>query len=114
MDEFRISYLVSEALDLDPWGVCAPPGTLDAPQRIPPTKSDAIWLKTIVSPNAELGQKELLRSTLHATPNVCPEELRPKWMDEAICKIPPSESDDRWLNRSALAGSQMSWKETAI
>jgi hypothetical protein len=117
MDECRISDLVSEALDLDPWGVCAPPGTLDAPQRIPPTESDAIWLKTIVSPNAELGRKEFPRicsDTLHATPNVCPEELRPKWLDEAICKIPPSESDDRWLNRSALAGSQMGWKETAI
>jgi hypothetical protein len=64
MDECRISDLVSEALDLDPWGVCAPPGTLDAPQRIPPTESDAIWLKTIVSPNAELGRKELLGSAL--------------------------------------------------
>jgi hypothetical protein len=64
MDECRISDLVSEALDLDPWGVCAPPGTLDAPQRIPPMESDAIWLKTIVSPNAELGRKELLGSAL--------------------------------------------------
>jgi hypothetical protein len=64
MDECRISDLVSEALDLDPWGVCAPPGTLDAPQRIPPTEFDAIWLKMIVSPNAELGRKELLGSAL--------------------------------------------------
>jgi hypothetical protein len=55
MDECQILDLVSEALDLDPWRVCAPPGTLDAPQRIPQTESDAIWLKTIVSPNAELG-----------------------------------------------------------
>jgi hypothetical protein len=52
--------------------------------------------------------------TLHATSNVCPKELRPKWLNESICKIPPSKSDDRWLNRSALAGSQMGWKETAI
>ena len=48
------------------------------------------------------------------TPTVLPEELRPKWLNESISKISPSESDDRWLNRSALAGSQMGWKETAI
>jgi hypothetical protein len=87
MDECRISDLVSEALDLDPWGVCAPSRTLDAPQRIPPTESAAIGLKTIVSPNAELGRKGLLQicsDTLHATPNVCPEELRPKWLDGAL------------------------------
>jgi hypothetical protein len=40
------------------------PGALDVPQRIPPTESDAIWLKTIVSPNAELGRKDLLGSAL--------------------------------------------------
>jgi hypothetical protein len=40
------------------------PGTMDAPQRIPPTESDAIWLKMIVSPNAELGQKDSPRSAL--------------------------------------------------
>jgi hypothetical protein len=39
-----------------PEGVCAPPGSLDAPQMIPPTESAAIGLKTIVSPNAELGR----------------------------------------------------------
>jgi hypothetical protein len=117
MDECRISDPVSKALDLDPWGVCAPPGALDAPKRIPPTESATIWLKTIVSPNKEMGQKDLSRSdseTLHARPNVCPKNLRPKWLNESICKIPPSESDDRWLNRSTLAGSQMGWKETAI
>ena len=59
-----MSDLVSEALDLDPWGVCAPPKTLDAPQRIPPTKSVAIGLKTIVSPNAELGRKGFPESAL--------------------------------------------------
>jgi hypothetical protein len=51
------------------------------------------------------GIAQIYSDTLHATPNVCPEELRPKWMDEAICNIPLSEFDDRWLNRSALAGS---------
>jgi hypothetical protein len=117
MDECRVSDPVSKALDLDPWGVCAPPGALDVPKRIPPTKSAAIWLKTIVLPNNEMGRKDLSGSalkTLHATPNVCPEKLRPKWMNESICNIPPSESDDRWFNRSALVGSQMGWKETAI
>jgi hypothetical protein len=87
MDECRISDLVSEALDLDPWGVCAPPGTLDAPQRIPPTESAAIGLKTIVSPNAELGRKDLPGSALilcMQPPTVCPEELRPKWPDGAL------------------------------
>ena len=56
--------LVSEALDLDPWGVCAPLGTLDAPQMIPPTEFAAIGLKTIVSPNVELGQKGFPKSSL--------------------------------------------------
>jgi hypothetical protein len=117
MDDCRISDLIPEALDLDPWGVCAPPGTLDAPQRIPPTESATIWLKTIVSPNKEMGRKDLFGSAL----KLCMqhqmsirEELRPKWLNESIYKIPLSESDDRWLNRSALAGSQMGWKETAI
>jgi hypothetical protein len=64
MDDCRISDLIPEALDLDPWGVCTPPGTLDAPQRIPPMESDAIWLKTIVLPNAELGRKDLPGSAL--------------------------------------------------
>jgi hypothetical protein len=117
MGEYQISNPVSKALDLDPWGVGAPPGALDAPKRIPPTESAAIWLKTIVSPNKEMGQKDLSGSTLKLCmqhPNVCPEELRPKWLNGSICEIPPSESDDRWLNRSALAGSQMGWKETAI
>jgi hypothetical protein len=49
-----------------------------------------------------------------ATPNVLSEELRPKWLDDALCKIPPSEYDDKWLNRGALAGSPLGWKETAI
>jgi hypothetical protein len=49
-----------------------------------------------------------------ATPNVLPKELRPKWIDNALYKIPPSESDDKWLNRSALAGSPLGRKETAI
>jgi hypothetical protein len=50
--------LVSDALDLDPWGVCAPSGSLDVPQMIPPTESVAIGLKTIASPNVELGRKD--------------------------------------------------------
>jgi hypothetical protein len=64
MDEYRISDPVSNALDLDPWGVCAPLGALDAPNRIPPTESAAIWLKTIVSPNKEMGRKDLSESAL--------------------------------------------------
>jgi hypothetical protein len=59
-----------------------------------------------VSPN--------LPDALSATSNVLPEELRPKWLDDAPCKIPPSESDGNWLNLSALAGSQLGQKETAI
>jgi hypothetical protein len=57
MDECRISDLVFEALDLDPGGVCALPGSLDVPQMIPPIESAAIGLKMIFSPNVELGQK---------------------------------------------------------
>jgi hypothetical protein len=64
MDECQISDLVSEALDLDPCEVCAPPGTLDAPQRIPPTESTDIGLKMIVPPNKEMGQKDLPGSTV--------------------------------------------------
>jgi hypothetical protein len=107
---------VSKALDLDPWGVCAPTGALDAPKRIPPMEFAAIWLKMIVSPNKEMGRKDLSRSAL----KVCMQHQMSvrkscaKWMNESICMIPPSESNDRWLNRSALAGSQMGWKETAI
>jgi hypothetical protein len=56
--------LVSDALDLDPWGVCAPPGSLDAPQMIPPTESSAIGLKMIALPNAELGRKGFPGSAL--------------------------------------------------
>jgi hypothetical protein len=64
MNECRISDLVSEALDMNPWGVCTPLGTLDVPQRIPSMESDSIWIKTIISPNVELGQKEFLGSSL--------------------------------------------------
>jgi hypothetical protein len=64
MDEYRISDPVSKALDLDPWGVCAPPGALDVPKRIPPMESAAIWLKMIVLPNKEMGRKDLSGSAL--------------------------------------------------
>jgi hypothetical protein len=64
MDKCRMSDLVSEALDLDPRGVCTPPRTLDAPQMIPPMESTAIGLKTIVSPNVELGRKGFPGSSL--------------------------------------------------
>jgi hypothetical protein len=64
MGECQILNLVSKALDLDPWGVCAPPRALDASQRIPPMESTAIWLKMIVSPNNEMGQKDLSGSAL--------------------------------------------------
>jgi hypothetical protein len=117
MDVCRNSDRTSTALDLDPWGVCAPPGTLNAPQKIPPSESAAIWLETIVSSNDEMGRKGLSGSALehlHATPNVCPEQLRPEWLDGSICKIPPSESDDRWLNGSALTGSLLGRNESAI
>jgi hypothetical protein len=87
MDVCRNSDRTSTALDLDPWGVCAPPGTLNAPQKIPPSESAAIWLETIVSSNDEMGRKGLSRSALehlHATPNVCPEQLRLNgWMDRS-------------------------------
>jgi hypothetical protein len=74
MDVCRNSDRTSTTLDLDPWGVCAPPGTLNAPQKIPPSESAAIWLETIVSSNDEMGRKGLSGSALehlHATPNVC-------------------------------------------
>jgi hypothetical protein len=64
MDVCRNSDLTSAALDLDPWGGCAPPGTLNVPQKIPPTKSAAIWLKTIVLSDDEKGRKGLSGSTL--------------------------------------------------
>jgi hypothetical protein len=64
--------------------------------------------------NGSEGFVLICSETLHVTPNVYPEELRPKWMNESICNIPPSEFDDIWLNRSTLAGSQMGWKETTI
>jgi hypothetical protein len=37
--DITMSDLASEVLDLDPWGVCAPPRTLDVPQMIPPMES---------------------------------------------------------------------------
>jgi hypothetical protein len=117
MDVFRNSDRTSTASDLDPWGVCAPPWTQNAPQKIPPSESAAIWLKNIVSSNHEMGRKGLAGSALehlHATPNVCPERLRPNWLDGSICNIPPSESDDRWLNESTLAGSLLGRNESAI
>ena len=105
------------APDLDPWGVCAPPWALNVPQKIPPSESAAIWIKTIVSSNDEMCRKSLAGSALehlHATPNVCPEWLRPKWLDGSICNIPPSESDNRWLNGNTLAGSLLGRNESAI
>jgi hypothetical protein len=47
-------------------------------------------------------------------PHVMSEELHPKWLDDAPYKIPPSEYDGKWLNLSALAGSQLRRKENAI
>jgi hypothetical protein len=64
MDVCWISDLTPAALDQDPWGVCAPPGTLNAPKNIPPTESAAIWLKMIVSPDDEMGRKGLSGSAL--------------------------------------------------
>ena len=64
MDECRILDLVSKALDLDPWGFCAPPGALDVTQRITPTKYAAIWIKMIISLNKEIGRKDLFGSSL--------------------------------------------------
>jgi hypothetical protein len=59
-----MSYLVSQELDLDPWGVCTPPGTLDVPQMIPPMESSSIGLKMTISPNEELGWEGFPRSSL--------------------------------------------------
>ena len=58
---------------------------------------------------------DLLWNTLHATPNVCPEATAPLngWM-RSICNIPQSESDDRWLHGSVLAGSLLGRNESAI
>jgi hypothetical protein len=83
-----MSDLASEVLDLDPWGVCAPPGTLDAPQMIPPTESAAIWLKTIVSPNVELGRKGFPGSVLM----LC---LQPQMYCRMSCAL------NDWMRRSA-------------
>jgi hypothetical protein len=70
IDLCRNSNRTSTAPDLDPWGVCAPPWTLNAPQKIPPSESAAIWLKTIVSSNDEMGQKGLAGFSLeHFTCN---------------------------------------------
>jgi hypothetical protein len=88
MDECRISDPASEVLDLDPWGVCAPPGTLDAPQMIPLTESTAIGLKTIVSPNAELGRKGFPGSVLML-------HLQPQMYCQKSCAL------NGWIMRSA-------------
>jgi hypothetical protein len=56
--------LAFDALDLVPWGSVHLLGTLDAPQMIPPIESTTIGLKTIASPNAELGRKGFPRSAL--------------------------------------------------
>jgi hypothetical protein len=64
MDVCRISDLTPAALDLDPWGVCTPLGTLNVLQNIPPMESTTIWLKTIISSNDEMGQKDLSGSAL--------------------------------------------------
>jgi hypothetical protein len=37
---------------------------LYAPQRIPPTEYTAIWIKMIISPNKEMGQKDFPGSAL--------------------------------------------------
>jgi hypothetical protein len=60
------------------------------------------------------GFPQICSDAPSATSNVLPEELRPKWLDDVPCKIPPLESNGEWLNLSALAGSQLGWKETAI
>jgi hypothetical protein len=56
--------LVSDAVDLIPWGSAHLLGSLDVPHMTPPTKSSTIGLKTITSPNAELGQKGFPRSSV--------------------------------------------------
>jgi hypothetical protein len=84
-----MSDLVSEALDLDPWGVCAPPGTLDAPQMIPPTESVVIGLETIVSPNAELGREGFPRYALMF-------RLQPQILCRKSCAL------NGWMMRPAI------------
>jgi hypothetical protein len=82
---------------------------------IPPMVFAAIGIKMIVLPNAELVRKGFpIYSLMSATSNVLPEELHPKWLDDVLCKITPSEYDGNWLNLSALAGSQLGRKEIAI
>jgi hypothetical protein len=88
MDVYRNSDRTSTALDLDPWGVCAPPGTLNAPQKIPPTESAAIWLETIVSSNDEMGRKGLSGSALE----LCMQRQMSVWNNCAL---------NGWMNRSA-------------
>jgi hypothetical protein len=88
MDVCRNSDRTSTALDLDPWGVCAPPGTLNAPQKIPPSESAAIWLETIVSSNDEMGRKGLSGSAW----NICMQRQMSVRNDCAL---------NSWMNRSA-------------
>jgi hypothetical protein len=88
MDVCRNSDRTSTTLDLDPWGVCAPLGTLNVPQKIPPTESAAIWLETIVSSNDEMGRKGF--SDLPW--NICMQRQMSVQNDCAL---------NSWMNRSA-------------
>ena len=47
------------------------------------------------------------------TPNALPQELHTIWLSVMLWEIPPSETDDWWLKRSALASSQLGRKESA-
>ena len=117
MDECRISDMIPEALDLDP---CGGLRTSWDTRCAPKDSTNGIYF--YMAQNNHLSKcgivlvviSRIYADTLHATPNVCLKALHPKCLDEVIWKIPLSESDDRWINRSTLVGSQMGWKETAI
>ena len=117
MDECRMSDLASEVPDLDPLGGlrtswdtgCAPNDSIEGINCYRAQNNCLAKCGT-----GSEGFPRICSDTLHATPKLLPEELRPKWLDEAICNIPLSESNDNWLNGSTLAGSQLGRKETAI
>jgi hypothetical protein len=88
MDVCQISDLTPMTLDLDPWGVCASLGIMNVPQNIPPMESAAIWLKTIVSSNDEMGRKDLSGSAL----KLCMQRQMSVWNNCAL---------NGWMNQSA-------------
>ena len=60
------------------------------------------------------GFPQICFDALYITPTVLPKELCPTWLNYVLWRIPPSESDGKWLNLCTLVGSQLGRKETAI